>query len=188
MFQFLRYNKNGIPTYLHDKTKYQQRKPLRKNQDFLYISGSHAVDLASWVIGEQIISVQANSENELSYHIKVTFSSGTLGSIILDATSSRAISGTDLEVFGEKGALISHIKKDLLLFYKKGDKNPQSIKLPNKKTYTVAKEVSIIDNYLSNKIKSPFPLPVVDETVNVIKTLDFVKKSIASNGKIFFLD
>ena len=167
-------------TYLHDRIEYQKRAPLRKNQDFLYIAGSHAVDLACWVSNQSIVSVQATSENELSYHISVKFSSGLLGHIILDATSPRSRDGTDLIVDGEKGQLVSHNKLDELLFYQKGNKNPRSIKFANNKTLTTALEVKIVDNYLSGKLKSYEPLPEVDEALNIIKILDAIQKSVSS--------
>ncbi len=165
-------------TYLHDKTEYQQRKPLRKNQDFLYIGGSHAVDLACWIMGEEIVSVQAISKEELKYQISVKFSSGILGHIILDATSSQAISGTDLKVFGEKGQLVSHNKLDKLLFYQKGIKKPQSIKFANNKTLTTAIEAKIVDDYLMGKTTSHWPLPNVDEAIHTVKVLDATTKAI----------
>lgn len=167
-------------TYLHDVTEYQQRRPLRKNQDFLYIGGSHAVDLVSWVINQQIVSVLATSVNELSYKITVKFASGLLGRIKLDASSPRPINGTDLIVDGESGKLVSHNKLDRLLFYKKGNKKPQSIKLPNSRTFTTAIEVKIVDDYLLGKIDSYWPLPNVDEAVNTIKILRVIQRVVLS--------
>lgn len=164
-------------TYLHDADEYQQRKPVRKNQDFLYIGGSHAVDLACWVINQPIVSIHATSKNELNYQIICTFASGLLGSIKLDATSSQSRNGTDLIVEGEKGKLVSHNKLDKLLFYKEGSKKPISVKFPNTRTYTTALEVKIIDNYLLGRIDSYWPLPNIDEAVNTIRILDIVSKT-----------
>lgn len=168
-------------TYLHDRLQYQQRKPLRKNQDFLYIGGSHAVDLACWIVGEQIVSVKATSANMLSYQINVNFSSGLLGDIKLDASSPQPINGTDLKVFGENGRLVSHNKLDKLLFYIKEHKKPQSIKLPNCQTHTIALEVKIIDDYLLGKINSYSPLPGVNETLDTIKVIDTIQKAVSSD-------
>lgn len=163
-------------TYLHDKAEYQKRTASNKNKDFLYIGGSHAVDLACWIINQPIVSIQATSENELSYQITLKFSSGISGHIRLDATSPQVRNGTDLIVYGEKGKLISHNKVDELLFYKKGDKKPQSIKFANNKTLTTALEVKIVDDYLVGKNTSYWPLPNVDEAVNTIKILDMIQK------------
>lgn len=168
-------------TYLHDMTEYQQRY---QDKYFLYIGGSHAVDLACWIVNQQGISVQAVSENELSYEITVKFSSGLLGTIKLDASSSRKRNGTDLIVEGKLGKLASHNKIDKLLFYKKGGKKPQSINLPNNQTLTIPLEVKVVDDYLSGKINSYSPLPGVDEVVNTIKVLDAIQRSVSLARKI----
>lgn len=167
-------------TYLHDRIEYQKRTPLRKNQDFLYVGGSHAVDLACWIAGEQIVGVKATSKNMLSYQITVKFSSGLLGDIKLDASSPQPINGTDLIVHGEMGQLVSHNKLDRLLFYKRGNKKPQSIKLSNSYTFTTALEVKIVDDYLSGKLPSHWPLPAVDEALNSMKVLDAIQRSVSS--------
>lgn len=172
-------------TYLHDTTDYQKRYP---NGDFLYIGGSHAVDLACWIADEQIVSVQATSENNLSYQITVRFTSGLKGDIELNASSTRRPkTGTDLSVSGENGKLVSHNKFDKLLFYKKGSGKPQSIKLPNSQTLTIPLEVKIVDDYLSGKLNSYWPLPALEEAVNTIKILDATAKSVSSgrNEKVF---
>lgn len=166
--------------YLHDKDKYQERKPLRKNKDFLYIVGSHAVDLACWVTGENVSEVKATSKNELNYKATLKFLSGTLGEIKLDATKPLSISGINLKVVGEKATIVSHNKINELLFYKKGSKKPKIINLPNKETLTIGKEVKIIDNYLTGKSSSYYPLPDVDQAVQTIRILDAVEKSIFS--------
>lgn len=172
-------------TYLHDVDEYQMRAPLRKNKDFLYIAGSHAVDLACWVTNQQIVSVQAISVSELSYKITCMFASGLLGHITLNASSHQAKNGTDLIVEGESGKLISHNKLNQLLYYKKEDKKPQLIELPNNQTPTTALEVEIVDDYLLGKLKSFYPLPDVDEAVNTIKTLDAVQKAISLRSNKF---
>ncbi|TSC87778.1 MAG: oxidoreductase family protein [Microgenomates group bacterium Gr01-1014_7] len=164
-------------TYFHDRNDYQRRY---SDRNFLYIGGSHALDLACWIAGEQVVSIKASSENKLNYQIIVKFSSGLKGDIKLDASSPRSISGTDLIVYGEKGKLVSHNKLDKLLFYKKGAKLPQSILLPNTKTFTIPQEVKIVDDYLLGKVTSHWPLPAVDEAVNLIKVLDAIKKAISS--------
>lgn len=157
-------------TYLHDITEYQKRSPLNKNRDFLYIGGSHAVDLMCWIVNEQIADVHINSKNELNYQITVKFVSGLTGTIKLDASSPREKHGTDLIVTGEKGKLTSHNKEDQLKVYLK-DKKMQIFKLPNNETHTIAMEVKIVDDYLSGKLNSYSPLPGVDEAVDTIKIL-----------------
>lgn len=176
-------------TYLHDSTEYQQRTPSNKNKDFLYIGGSHAVDLACWITNEQVVEVKAkmkkNSPLPNSYDIILKFASGILCFIKLDASSTRPYNGTDLIVEGEKGKLISHNKVDELLFYKKGDKKPQSIKLPNNKTLTTALEIKIVDDYLLGNSTSYWPLPDVDEAVNIIRILDIIKRASLSDKNKF---
>lgn len=171
-------------TYLHDVKQYQQRMPSNKNGDFLYIGGSHAVDLACGIANKKVINTKAKMKKNMnlpnSYEIVLEFESGLLGNIKLDASSPRSVSGTDLIVTGTKGKLVSHNKVDELLFYKTNDEKPQSIKLANNKTLTTKVEVQIIDDYLTGKIKSFWPLPDVDEAVNTIKILDCVTKAIAS--------
>lgn len=167
-------------TYFHDRTDYQQRY---LDQNFLYIGGSHAVDLACWVLNQQIVSAQAVLESNLNYKISVKFSSGLLGNITLGASSPRPMNGTDLAVYGENGRLVSHNKLDRLYLYKRGSKKPQSIKLPNSHTFTIALEVKIIDDYLSGKLKSCWPLPKVDEVINTIKVLNTIQKASISGRK-----
>jgi len=70
----------------------------------------------------------------------------------------------------------------MLLFYERGNKKPKSIRLPNTKTHTIALEVKIIDDYLSGKTDSYWPLPDVNEAVNTIKILDAIEKTISSNN------
>ncbi len=164
-------------TYLHDASDYKKRY---SNENFLHIGGSHAVDLAYWIIGNPIVSVKATSPSLLSYNITITFSSGLTGDIKLDANSPRITSGTDLIVYGEKGKLVSCNKSDKLLFYKNG--NLQSIDLPNSTTFTVSQEIKIIDDYLSGKNNSHYPLPNVDEAIETIKILDATLRS-ALSGK-----
>jgi len=166
-------------TYFHDRADFERRY---SDQYFLHIGGSHAVDLACWTVGKQIVRVQAFSENKLNYSITIEFSSGLKGNIKLDASSPRSISGTDLIVYGEKGKLVSHNKSDKLLFYKYGDKKIKSTPLPNIKTFTIPQEVKIIDDYLSGKTTTHWPLPAVDEALNLIKVLDSIQKA-SSSGK-----
>lgn len=164
-------------TYFHDRNDYQRRY---QDKNFLYTGGSHALDLACWIADEQIASVKVISKNNLSYHITVKFISGLKGNIELDASLPRSISGIDLIVYGEKGRLVSHNKLDKLSFYKYGNKKSQSILLPNTKTFTIPLEIKIVDDYLLGRATSHWPLPAVDEAVNLIKVLDTIKKSISS--------
>lgn len=171
-------------TYLHDKKNFQKRY---LDKDFLYIGGSHAIDLAFWIANDQkIINIKATSKNKLSYQININFFSGIAADIRLDANSSRSISGADLIVHGEKGKLVSHNKKDNILLYEKGSKGSRSFKLSNTKTYTITKEVKIIDDYLLGRRSSYWPIPNIDEAINTIKILDAVKKYIYQNytGKL----
>lgn len=160
-------------TYFHDRVDYQKRY---RSKDFLYIGGSHAVDLACWIVGEQITDVKVVYANSLSYQIEMKFSSGILGDVKLDADSTKPISGTDLIVYGEKGRLVSHNKSDSLFFYKKGNKKPDKIFIPNSKTFTVSLEVKIIDDYLLGRKNSYWPIPNVDEAINTISILDTVER------------
>ena len=175
-------------TYLDDMDNYRFGTKWRNMQEFLYAGGSHAIDLACWIIDEPVISVQAATGTKIRaqytsqerYQIILKFASGILAYIKLNASSPRLLDGSDLIVEGEKGQLTSHNKMDELLFYKKGDRKPQSIKLPNSKTLTTAVEVKIVDDYLLGKIKSHWPLPEVDEALNTIKVLDTIQKAVSS--------
>lgn len=148
-------------TYFHDYNDYKRRYP---NVNFLYMGGSHAVDLACWIAGEPVVSIQAASRNPLKYQIILNFAFGLKGIIKLDASSPRPISGTDLIVYGEMGKLISHNKIGKL----------------NTSTFTIPKEVKIVDDYLSGKNTSHWPLPQVDEAVNTIKVLDAIQRAVSS--------
>lgn len=175
-------------TYLHDMTEYRMGTKWRNMQDFLYVGGSHVVDLACWVMNEKVVSVQAAVGNKVReeydcnerYQIILKFESGVLGHVALDASSVRPINGSGLIVDGENGQLASHIKANKLMFYKKGDKKPEFIKLPNTQTRTTALEVKILDDYLSGNATSYLPLSNVDEAVHVIKVLDAIKKAVSS--------
>lgn len=167
-------------TYLHDKAQYQQRSPANKNRDFLYIGGSHAVDLMCWIANEKVISVKAKSKKTkqnypTNYNVQLKFASGLIGNITLDASSKRLMNGTSLIVEGKLGKLTSHNKSDKLLFHRNGKKK-QIIKLPNIQTHTIALEAKIIDDYLLGQKKSYWPLPDVNEALNTIEILDTIQK------------
>lgn len=183
----------GIQTsYLHDMTEYRSENKWRNSQDFLYVDGSHAVDLACWVVNDKVVSVQAASGNKIRreyeslerYQIILKFSSGLVGHIRLDASSARPINGTDLIVDGELGQLASHNKIDKLLFYRKGGGKAKSIKFANTQTLTTTQEVKIVDEYLLGKRNSCWPLPQVDEAVNTIKILNAIEKAVSSGGTV----
>lgn len=176
-------------TYLDDMDNYRFGTKWRNMQDFLYVAGSHAVDLACWIIDEPVVSVQAATgikikseyESQERYQIILKFKSGILGHVRLDCSSAQIVDGSDLIVYGKKGQLISHNKKDEFLFYQKGNKKARSIKLPNSQIFTTAEEVKIVDDYISDKITSHWPLPGIDEALNLIKVLDAVEKAAKSS-------
>lgn len=176
-------------TYLHDMTEYRLGTEARNVQDFLYVGGSHAVDLACWIVDQQVVGVQANIGTKIKdeytcqerYQIILKFASGILGHISLDASSARPIHGSDVVVEGERGRLVSHNKIDNLIFYKKGDKKSRSIKLANRQTSTIAQEVKIVNDFLSGKNKAHWPLPGVDEAVQIIRILDVIQKAASSH-------
>lgn len=182
-------------TYLHDMTAYRLGTKARNMQDFLYVGGSHAVDLACWVMNEKVVSVQAAVGNKIRpeydcqerYQIILHFASGILGHITLDASSPRPNNGSDLIVNGENGQLANHIRSNKLMFYKKGDKKPEFIILPNTQTRTTALEVKILDDYLAGNSTSYLPLPNVDEAIHVIKILHAIQKAVTS-GKTELLE
>ena len=175
-------------TYLHDMTEYRLETKSRNIQDFLYVGGSHAVDLAGWVINDQVVSVQAAVGKKIKseytsqerYQIILKFASGILGHIKLDASSARLINGTDLIIDGEKGQLVSHNRIDKLMYYKRGSKKYEAIQLPNSQTMTTPIEIKIINDYLTGKISSLWPLPQADEAVNTIKILDAIQRAVSS--------
>lgn len=178
-------------TYLHDMTEYRLGEKWRNIQDFLYVGGSHAIDLAFWVIGEKVINVQAAIGKKIRteynceerYQIILTFASGILGHVTLDSSSARLIHGSNVIVTGEKGQLSSHMKKNKLIWFKKGDKNVKSITVPNIQTRTIALEIKIVNDYLLGKTSSYQPLPDIHEAVHVIKILDTIKRAISSGKK-----
>lgn len=176
-------------TYLHDKNQYKKRKPLRKNEDFLYIGGSHAVDLACWITEDKAVSVIAtlDGSDPKTYEIVLKFASGLSAYIKLDAASPRPYNGSDLIVSGTKGRMESNNKIDNLCIYNKELKKIQVLVFPNTKTYTTASEVNIINNYLSGKSDSYSPLPDVDEAVNIIRILDAIEKSAVSKRPILII-
>lgn len=175
-------------TYLHDMTEYRLGTPWRNTQNFLYVGGSHAVDLACWVINEKVKSVKAITGKKIRsdydyperYEIILTFTSGILGHISLDASSKQLINGTELVVDGENGQIASHIKQDKLTFYKKVNKKQEVLDFPNSQTLTTALEVKIIDDYLTGKTTSYWPLPNVDEAIHTIQILDAIQKAVSS--------
>ena len=172
-------------TYLHDMTQYRLENKERNRQDFLYVGGSHAVDLMLWIIGEKVVSAKSKTgvktrseyDSQEKYQIVLEFSSGILGKIKLDASSKRLLNGTDLIVEGKKGQLISHNKKDELWFIKNDSKKSQTTRYPNLETLTIPLEVKIVNDYLLGKTDSYPPLPNVDEAVYIIKILSMIQKS-----------
>lgn len=175
-------------TYLHDMTEYQKMTPWRKNQDFLYGGGSHAIDLAMWAIDEDVISVQAiigdktRPEYEMPeiYSINLKFRSGTIGHVRLDASLARPYHGTDLCIDGSKGQISSHTKRDQLTVYKRGNRKPYSIRVCNTKTFTIPGEIQLIDDYLLGKNSNTWPIPMADETIKTMRVLDTIEKAIRS--------
>lgn len=173
-------------TYLDDMTDYRLGTKWRNQQDFLYAGGLHAIDLARWIMDEEVVAVQAAVGKKIRteykcperYQIILKFASGVLGHISLDASSARAVDGSDLIVNGEDGFLASHNKLDNLLYFKKEDRNTQTIYFPNSQTLTTALEVRIIDDFLMDKNSSHWPLPNVDEAVKVIKILATIQKAV----------
>lgn len=181
-------------TYLDDMDNYRFGTKWRNMQDFLYVGGSHAIDLACWIINEPVVSVQAavgtkiksEYESQERYQIILKFKSGILGHVRLDSSSAQIVDGSDLIIYGENGQLVSHNKKDELLFYQKGNKKARSINLPNSQTFTTAEEIKIVNDYVSDKLNSHWPLPNVDEALNLIKILDAVEKAVSS-GKFEYV-
>ncbi len=175
-------------TYLHDMTEYRMGTVERNTQDFLYVGGSHAVDLACWIINQPVVRVQANIGTKIRdeytsqerYRIILKFASGILGHVSLDASSARLIHGSDVVVDGEKGYLVSHNKVDNLIFYKKGDKKTKSLKLANRQIRTIDREVKILNDFLKGNTDSYWPLPGVDEAVKIIKILDATQRAVLS--------
>lgn len=175
-------------SYLDDMDNYRSGTKWRNMQDFLYVGGSHAVDLACWIINEPVVSVQAAAGTKIRpeydslerYQIILKFASGILGHISLDSSSAQIVDGSNLVVYGANGQLISHNKKDELLIYKKGDSKPKSLKLPNSTTFTTSEEIKIIDDFLSGENTSHWPLPDIKEALNTIKILTAVEKAVLS--------
>lgn len=160
-------------TYLHDRSDFKKRY---SDKNFLYIGGSHAIDLALWIANDQkITDIKATSKSNLNYQITIKFSSGIYAVVKLDAALDRSISGSDLIVYGKKGKLVSHNKKDDLFFYKRGSNKPQTFKLSNISTYTTIEEIKIIDDYLLGRRKSYQPIPGVNEVINTIKIQEEIK-------------
>lgn len=164
-------------TYFHDQADFRKRY---NDKYFLFIGGSHAVDLACWLTGQSALSVKAFSKSNLNFDITIEFSSGIEGHIRLDADLPRSVSGTHLIAYGEKGELISHNKSDQLSFYENGNRKTRMMVFPNTKTFTIPLEVKIIDDYLLGKRGSFTPLPAVDEAINTIKILEAIRKSVSS--------
>lgn len=175
-------------SYLDDMDNYRFGTKWRNMQDFLYVAGSHAVDLACWIINEPVVSVQAAAGTKIRseydslerYQIILKFASGILGHISLDSSSAQIVDGSGLVIYGANGQLISHNKRGELLFYKKGDKKPKSLKLPNNTTFTTAQEIKIIDDFLTGENVSHWPLPNIKEALNTIKILTAIEKSVLS--------
>lgn len=178
-------------TYIHNMTKYRLGSKWRNMQDFLYVGGSHAIDLAYWLMNEKVVSVQAavgkkiRSEyySEERYEIILHFSSGVLGHVLLNSNAATAVHGSSVFVEGEKGYLSSHLKLNKLTVYKRGDKKPDSILLPNFQTKTIPLEVKIVNDYVSGKTSTYQPLPGIDEAVHVIQVLNAIQKATVSGKR-----
>lgn len=174
--------------YLDDMDNYRFGSKWRNTQDFLYVGGSHAVDLILWMMDERVISVQAavgtkiktEYESPERYQIILKFASGKLGHISLDSSSAQQFDGSAVIIWGDQGKISSHNQIDEMTVYNKSTKRSLLKNLPNRNTLTTAEEIKIIDNYLLGKISSFYPLPGVDEAVEVIKVLDAIEKAVYS--------
>ena len=136
------------------------------------------------VANEPVIEVQASAGIKMlpdyahpeDYQIILKFKSGLLGHIWLNANLQLPIHKTDLEIYGEKGTIISDTSSQTLQIYQKGEENFTSREFP--KEFSIPKVVQILNNLVKGKSPSYYPLPNINEAVSLIKILDSVEKSI----------
>ncbi len=180
-------------TYLHDLRPVLKKTPWRVHQDFLYGGGIHAIDLVHWISSEKAIRVYAQTGVKMirsyqlpeDYHLFITFASGMVAEVWANARAVLPVHRSDLEVYGEKGSLIASNRSTSIKYYQYKQKEKQFLSKNIVKgwRYTVPREIAIVNKFIQGKIKSHWPLPSLDEAVEVIRIVDAAERSIKM-GKV----
>lgn len=179
-------------TYLHDMRKLIRQTPWRKHQNFLWGGGIHAIDLVLWMIDEKIEDAVAiagrktikNMASDQDYQILLKFQSGLVAQLWVNARVTIPVHKVDLEVYGEKGALIANNKSRYLKSHMdsqshsktKKDYLSESISLGYR--FTLNREVEIVNNFITGVSKSHYPLPDIYESYRTIEVVHNVLKSL----------
>lgn len=177
-------------TYLHNMRGPIEQTPWRINQDFLYGGGIHAIDLAYWILGEDIEEVQAsvgkkrlpNYTSFEDYSISLKTRSGVLARIWLNALAQLPAHGTDLKVYGTEGTYLTHNRIDGYDHYdtQSGAGQRKFVELQNNGVFTVDLQIKILDAWLRGEAVDYSPVPGVDEAVEVMKVVNAVDRAITS--------
>jgi predicted dehydrogenase len=170
---------------------YFKKTPWRIYQDFLYGGGIHAIDLAVWIANEPVIKAYASTGIKLipkykhpeDYHINLFFKSGMQACVWVNARVVLPIHKSELEVYGEKGTLLSENKSGTLLSYKykQAKRDYQREYLGTGYRSTLNTGVKIVNEYITGISKTHYPLPDINEAVEILKVVDMIDNLLKEN-------
>lgn len=179
-------------TYIHDVRDYLQRTPWRKYQNGMYGGGIHAVDLACWVAQEPVKEVQAMTGVKHipeavyavpeDYRVNLKFESGVTAHIWVNHRFPIERHGVDLVAHGTLGQYVAHSKSDSYTEYKSSDQRQTYRTIKAGSVYTMDKEIELIDNWLAGKSDSHWPVPTINEAVEVMRVMDVIDRAVKSGG------
>jgi predicted dehydrogenase len=179
-------------TYLHDMRSFFKKTPWRLQQNFLYGGAVHAIDLVCWIMGDQLISVYAQTGRKLirkytfpeDYHILLTFKSGMIATIWANARVVLPVHKADLQIYLENGTFVANNKSGVLKTFKHRKGMKEHVKdYKNEQfnvgyRYTIPKEIEIVNKFITKRSKFHDPVPRIDDVIPLMKILHAIEKSI----------
>ena len=174
-------------TYLHDMGRVKAGNDWRSSPDrgsFLYGGGAHAVDLNMWMARQPLSSVQATISpkkvrpsypGDEDFSLSLAYEDGTTGRVWVSAAAPLPQHGSDLKVYGTKGAMRAHNKQPHLETYKDGDAGWSSEDMGLSPTIN---EMSIIFNALVRGERTDMGrMPDIKEGLQVMIALDSLERA-----------
>lgn len=170
-------------SYLHDMTHLNRETPWRAEEGILYDGGVHPVDLACWIASEPVEEVMAmiglktdpTNPHPEDYRIVLTFKSGLVADIWVNAKAKVPEHGVEIQVLGSKGMITAHNKHEYITVNGLQSVVPQG-SLP------IDRVVKIMENRFQRRTDNCYPLPTINEAVASIRILDAVERSIAKRS------
>ncbi len=177
-------------TYLHDMRKLIKQTPWRRDQDYLWGGGIHAIDLVAWMMGEEVVDMSMMLGRKVmhtyaspeDYQILLKFASGVVANIWLSARVVLPVHKVDLELYGTRGVLMAQNKSSILRSYMQPKKSAGKLhkytheRITAGYRHTINKEIELFNKYILGAIKTPSPLPTLDEALPAIRITERLAK------------